>query len=171
MLVIIDEPVGLYYGGQIAAPAFANIMKDVLQYLNVAPHMIKDSLNGKQEAHVVVPSVINLLLSEATQELDKAGLKVRIEEAGERVVDQIPKPGSRVPKDSSVLLYTMTPRYGIGEITVPDCSGRSLREASDMLADMGLSIKPIGGGLKSVRQEPLPGNKVSPGTAITIFFE
>ena len=171
MLVIIDEPVGLYYGGQIAAPAFAAVMKDILQYLKIMPHAIEHNVNDKEEVHRVVPSVINLLVAEAMQELHKAGLKARIEESGERIVDQIPKPGSRIPKDSSVLLYTMTPRYGVGEITVPDCSGRSLREVADMLAEMGLSIKPAGIGLKSVKQEPTAGVKVLPGTAITIFFE
>jgi len=171
MLVIIDEPVGLYYGGQIAAPAFAAVMKDVLQYLKVTPHVIKNLDNEKQDAHRIVPSVINLLVTEAMEELHKAGLQARIEETGDRIVDQIPKPGSRIPKDSSVLLYTMTPRYGVGEITVPDCTGRSLREVSDMLAEMGLSIKPAGVGLKSVKQEPAPGVKVLPGTTVTIFFE
>jgi len=171
MLVIIDEPVGLYYGGQIAAPAFATVMKDIFQYLKVTPHVMKNVVNERQEPYRVVPNVINLLVTEAMQELHKAGLQVRIEETGERVADQIPKPGSRIPKDSSVLLYTMTPRYGVGEITVPDCSGRSLREVSDILAEMGLSIKPTGVGLKSVKQEPSPGVKVLPGTTITIFFE
>ncbi len=171
MVVIIDEPVGLYYGGQIAAPVFTGIMKDVLQYLKIAPQVTASNASEKQETHTVVPSVINLLVSEATQELKKAGLSARIEETGERVVDQIPKPGSRIPKDSSVLLYTMTPRYGLGEITVPDCSGQSLREVADMLAEVGLRINPIGVGLKATKQEPLPGSKVLPGSEITVFFE
>jgi stage V sporulation protein D (sporulation-specific penicillin-binding protein) len=34
-LVIIDEPVGFYYGGQIAAPVFKAMMTDILQYLAV----------------------------------------------------------------------------------------------------------------------------------------
>lgn len=170
MVVIIDEPVGLYYGGQIAAPVFTNIMNDVLQYLKIAPR-IPELDKGVQETHTIVPSVINLLVPEAVQELKKAGLSVRIEETGERVADQIPKPGSRIPKESSILLYTMTPRYGVGEITVPDCTGLSLREAADLLAEVGLRIKPIGVGLKVVRQEPLPGDKALPGSEIAIFFE
>ncbi len=36
MLVVIDEPVGLYYGGQIAAPVFASAAKDLLQYLKLS---------------------------------------------------------------------------------------------------------------------------------------
>lgn len=36
MMIAIDEPEGLYYGGQIAAPVFKAVMQDVLRYLNVA---------------------------------------------------------------------------------------------------------------------------------------
>ena len=171
MVVIIDEPVGLYYGGQIAAPVFTGIMNDVLQYLKIAPRVVASDASAIQETHIVVPSVINLLVPEAMQELKKAGLSVRIEETGERVADQIPKPGSRIPKDSSVLLYTMTSRYGSGEITVPDCIGQSLREVADTLAEVGLRIHPVGVGLKATKQEPLPGDKVLPGHEITVFFE
>ncbi len=171
MVVIIDEPVGLYYGGQIAAPVFTGIMNDVLQYLKIAPRVVTSDASVMPETHIVVPSVINLLVPEAIQELKKIGLSVRIEETGERVADQIPKPGSRIPKESSVLLYTMTPRYGSGEITVPDCTGQSLREVADTLAEVGLRIHPMGVGLKAMKQEPIPGNKVLPGSEITVFFE
>jgi stage V sporulation protein D (sporulation-specific penicillin-binding protein) len=171
MVVIIDEPVGLYYGGQIAAPVFTSVMNDVLQYLKIAPRAAATDTRVAQEPHIVVPSVINFLVPEAIQELKKAGLSVRIEETGERIADQIPKPGSRVPKDSSVLLYTLTPRYGISEITVPDCIGQSLREVADTLAEVGLRIHPAGVGVKATKQEPLPGTKVLPGSEITVFFE
>lgn len=171
MLVIIDEPVGLYYGGQIAAPAFAAGMKDILQYMNVMPRITKDATKETPESHIVVPSVINLSVPDAIQELHKIGLQARIEENGGRVFDQIPKPGSRIPKDSSVLLYTMTPRAGAGEVTVPDCSGKTVREAADILGAVGLSMNPVGSGPKGITQQPPPGNKVLPGTEITIFFE
>jgi stage V sporulation protein D (sporulation-specific penicillin-binding protein) len=171
MLIIIDEPEGLYYGGQIAAPVFGAIMKDVLQYLKITPRAIEPTSIDSKEPHIVVPSVINLLVAEATQELEKIGLHARIEETGERVADQIPKPGSRIPKESSILLYTITPRYGWGEITVPDCSGLSLREASDMLAELGLGIKLEGIGVKVIRQQPIAGSKVPAGTDITVVFE
>ena len=34
-IVIIKEPTGAYYGGEIAAPVFQRIMKRVLPYLNI----------------------------------------------------------------------------------------------------------------------------------------
>ena len=36
-IVIIKEPTGAYYGGEIAAPVFQRIMKRVLPYLNILP--------------------------------------------------------------------------------------------------------------------------------------
>ena len=171
MLVIIDEPVGLYYGGQIAAPAFAATMKDVLQYLKVMPRITQGSTNQSQETHVIVPSVINLLVPEAIQELHKSGLQARIEETGTRVFDQIPKAGSRLPKDSSVLLYTLTARPGVGEVTVPDCVGKPLREIAETLGQVGLSMNPIGAGIKCTTQQPPSGSKVLPGAEITIILE
>ncbi|HWR43280.1 stage V sporulation protein D [Sporomusa sp.] len=172
MLVIIDEPVGLYYGGQIAAPVFGAVMKDVLQYLKVSPQPISGTAKpGGPDTHVLVPSVINLNVPEAIKELEKAGLIPRIEESGDRVADQIPKPGSRMPTGSGVLLYTMTPRYLAGEVTVPDLTGRTPREASDMLAELGLVINPQGTGGKTIKQDPLPGSKVLSGTSITTYFE
>lgn len=35
MLVVIDEPSGMYYGGQVAAPVFPALMKDVAEYLGI----------------------------------------------------------------------------------------------------------------------------------------
>jgi len=171
MLIVIDEPVGLYYGGQIAAPVFGAVMKDVLQYLKVNPQLTPETQTSNEQSHVLVPSIINLRVPEAVKELEKVGLSPRIEEDGDRIVDQIPKPGSRMPKGGGVLLYTMTPRYFSGEVTVPDLTGRTQREAVDLLAELGLAINPSGTGGHVVKQDPLPGSKVPSGTNITIYFE
>ena len=38
MVVVVNEPSdGKYYGGQVAAPVFANVMTSALRLLNVAP--------------------------------------------------------------------------------------------------------------------------------------
>ncbi|MCE5287595.1 MAG: PASTA domain-containing protein, partial [Pelosinus sp.] len=171
MLVVIDEPVGIYYGGQIAAPVFNAVMKDVLQYLKVSPLKKPETSKEKQEAHVVVPSVINLLVPEAIKELQKAGLSARVENNAARITDQIPKPGSRVPAGATVLLHSALMRYEGGEITVPDIIGKNLRDVSDNLAELGLTIDPSGVGEKAVRQQPAPGTRVPAGTEVTVYFE
>lgn len=171
MLVIIDEPVGIYYGGQIAAPVFGAAIKDIMEYLNVTRRLEENGDPEQVDPHVIVPSVINLEVSEAMKVLQKAGFNPRIEESGERVADQIPKPGSRIPKGTHVLVYTLTPRYGIGSVTVPDCTGLTLREASDILGQVGLSISPVGPGSKVAKQDPLSGSKIPSGSMITVFLE
>jgi cell division protein FtsI/penicillin-binding protein 2 len=35
--VMVDEPQGLYYGAEVAAPAFEQIMEFALPYLKIAP--------------------------------------------------------------------------------------------------------------------------------------
>lgn len=170
MLVIIDEPVGLYYGGQIAAPVFGAVMKDVLPYIKITPQ-ISSSEKNASAAHIEVPQVINLPVQEANKVLQKAGLTVRLEENGERVSDQIPKPGSRVPKGTNVLLYTAGPRYLAGEVTVPDCTGRSLNEATAILTEVGLVIQPSGNGSKVIKQDPPHGSKTLLGASVQLFLE
>lgn len=171
MLVVIDEPVGLYYGGQIAAPVFGAVMKDLLQYLKVTPSVTENEKVSPQAEHVIVPDLINLLVNDAVKELKKNNLEARIEETGDRVADQIPKPGSRMPQGSSVLLYTLTPRYNSGDITIPDCQGLSLTQSTEILSAVGLAIRPVGSGSVAVKQDPLAGSKAPPGTSVTIFFD
>ncbi len=46
VLVVVDEPVGNHYGGIVAAPAFKQIVKETLSYLNISP------ANGLQKLRV-----------------------------------------------------------------------------------------------------------------------
>ena len=39
-LITIDEPVGIYYGGTIAAPVVADIFSNILPYLDVVTEWI-----------------------------------------------------------------------------------------------------------------------------------
>jgi len=36
-MVVVDEPQGAIYGGQVAAPAFGQIMAFALPYMRIAP--------------------------------------------------------------------------------------------------------------------------------------
>ena len=52
ILVIIDEPIGKYYGGIVAAPAFKKIAHDTLNHMNISPTipLNKLTLSLKKEA-------------------------------------------------------------------------------------------------------------------------
>jgi cell division protein FtsI (penicillin-binding protein 3) len=63
VVVMIDEPEELRFGGQAAAPVFRQIVEETLAYLHVPPDMIpssgpkkKDKAPGRHEQHKPVPA-------------------------------------------------------------------------------------------------------------------
>jgi cell division protein FtsI (penicillin-binding protein 3) len=52
VLVIVDEPKGISYGGLVAAPAFRKIMKESLGYLNIPPGKNMQKLRVSREIKV-----------------------------------------------------------------------------------------------------------------------
>jgi stage V sporulation protein D (sporulation-specific penicillin-binding protein) len=181
LLVIIDEPQGLYYGGQIAAPVFGQVMKDVLQYLKI-PMQVEGSAALKNKnavttpnidikVELIVPSVVNLVVADADKLAKDAGLGIIVEGQGLRIVDQIPKAGSKVPGGTQILAYS-EPRFVEMHsfVTVPDVKGKSLRDVGELLGDMGLILEAAGIG-NAIQQDPAPGMKVGPGSTVRVQFE
>lgn len=112
MLIMVDEPQGAYYGGQVAAPAFGSIVKDVLSYMEVIPSSEEgregdrvpgatgagvlgsadarqkgDSKDEGPDSTVEVPSVLNLTVEEARSVAEAAGLGLDVgdQTSGERI--------------------------------------------------------------------------------------
>ena len=50
--VMVDEPSkGVYYGGDVAAPVFSQVVQQTLRMMNVAPDIeVKPQIVGKPEA-------------------------------------------------------------------------------------------------------------------------
>ncbi|SHM06598.1 stage V sporulation protein D (sporulation-specific penicillin-binding protein) [Caldanaerovirga acetigignens] len=167
VLVIIDEPsTGIYYGGQIAAPIFQKVMADILKYKGVKPQLSEN----KQKEVVKVPDVRNLYVEDAKQILIKHKLSVRIEGQGLVVYEQVPAPDSEIPAGSTVILKVSEAKTDKNPATVPDLTGRTMREASEILDAVGLKIDIKGSGF-AVRQNPPPGAEVEIGTVVQVFFE
>lgn len=103
MLVVIDEPVGMYYGGQIAAPVFPALMKDAAEYLGL--ERVREEAVIEDEATVEVADVVGVSAIEAERILTASGLAAMAYGEG-RVTMQVPPAGSRVAERTSVILYT-----------------------------------------------------------------
>ena len=89
-LIIIDDPSGIYYGGEVAAPVFKDIMTQVMRYLNITPQSgnewvppIKKPETNPQvvtpppavpSGKVIVPSLQGKTIREAADALGKLGL-------------------------------------------------------------------------------------------------
>lgn len=92
-LVVLDDPDGMIYGGQIAAPVFQEIMTQVMRYLNIRPQNAME-LSGPlpeqpksipktpalppstpvPEGKVLVPDLAGKTMREVGETLYKAGL-------------------------------------------------------------------------------------------------
>ena len=160
--VVINEPRKQYYGGEVAAPIFRQIMQrivdsvdDGMQYLPTA-----QGNGGKKSGWVFVPDVQFMAYSKAKAILKKAGLKIAAATHGNFVIKQKPAPEHLVKSGSaiSVTLETQKLFSEDKEKNVPDVRGLSLRQAVAKLASQGYDVKIEGTGFV-IGQSLMKSNK------------
>ncbi len=174
ILVLIDEPQGgTYYGGAIAAPVFKNLAKDILRYLGVTPQLSEEEIKKRSKnTEILVPDVVNTSFEDALRILQESALETKVEGEGTWVISQQPKGGARLPAGAKVVVYLGPPGKGVPdgqEVTVPDLTDLTMREAGQLLGRLGLQLNPVGTGV-AVEQKTKPGTKVKAGSAITVTF-
>ncbi|NLG32837.1 MAG: PASTA domain-containing protein, partial [Syntrophomonadaceae bacterium] len=173
-IVVVDAPQGYpYYGGWVAAPALREIFRDSLRYLGVPLYMPEDSETERsQPKQMVVPDVINLPLSEAITMINQRGFKAKVIGDGNIVWQQVPKPQTRLNSGSEITIHLSAFEQGDedGEVTIPDLTGKSMKEVAKILADLGLHLLPEGHGL-AFQQSPEPGRVVTRGSSIKVKFQ
>lgn len=92
ILVVLDDPSGVYYGGQIAAPIASDILSQIMRHLNIHPHVMNEvvpltpplpaaATNVKPQVQVapppgkvVIPNVLGMSMREAGERLNKLGI-------------------------------------------------------------------------------------------------
>ncbi|HRY12182.1 MAG TPA: stage V sporulation protein D [Syntrophomonadaceae bacterium] len=173
VMVVVDAPQGYpYYGGWVAAPAAREIISDSLRYLGVPLRTADGKIAAQQDQQVIIPNVVNLPLAEAQSLIAGRGLAAKVVGEGNIVWQQTPRAGSKLTRGSEVII-SMSPfdKSGAGgEITVPDLSGKSMKEVARILSDLGLHLIPEGHGLAS-DQSPVAGKVVTSGSTIKVKFE
>ena len=171
-LVIVDEPSGLFYGSQVAAPIFQSVMSDTLRYLGIAPSVdANDGFDEGAGVEVTVPNVTNISVAEAISTLQALGLNVRLSGSGNIVSQQQPAASSQAKAGSTVLLTAAEPDgESSGLVTVPDLRNRRFAEVANILSVLGLPLAAEGSGV-AYAQDPDYGIQVEPGTTITVKFQ
>src|SRR5712692_6317323 len=157
ILISLDSPVGLHEGGQVAAPVFKRMAEQVLSYLDVP----RD-----------VP--LNPRLIQAAYKRQMAGEAATLEDfsptdfsgqpdAPPAASNQAePEPKSHAPE------VAMAADEG-GDISVPDFSGKTMREVTEMCLHLGLEPLLVGSNL-AVEQHPEAGTQVRRGAKVTVQF-
>jgi cell division protein FtsI/penicillin-binding protein 2 len=156
-IVSIDEPVGAYYGGDVAAPIFAQAVSHALQILGVAPENSSES--SFVAGGVKTFEVPHLVEEGPTPAQTLAASEKESPDAPTQTADSASKVGPNKEATNRALANKKAPQ-GSGEIVVPDLSGRGIREAVALCASRGLKIQASGEGIVN-GQSPPPGTYVA----------
>lgn len=105
-LVLIDEPQGIYYGGQVAGPIMKEVLENALPYLNIKPKYTQEELELPQTGEISVPNFLELKTSDAKSELNKSQIKYEIVGDGDIIHKQFPLPNEKINVDTKIILYT-----------------------------------------------------------------
>jgi len=160
MVVTIDEPLGHYYGGEVAAPVFRKIAEQALRYLAISPdqELTPAQLAKRRQLQASIPDL-------AHDQFEPVNALWE----GESDAPPAPQPG--VLPSSAALPIAEPEAAGsfseAGTIEVPDLRGRSMRAAIAELSKLGLQLGTFGSGLV-VEQSPAPASKVEPGSKVMI---
>lgn len=109
VLVIVDNPKGVKFGSQTAAPGAKLILEDTLRYLDLQPKLTKEQKEELNADQVTVPDLTGEGLEEAIGIL--GGMSLNYEASGGTqdedfiIGDQYPKAGEKIDKDGTVYLY------------------------------------------------------------------
>lgn len=172
VLVILDEPVGVYYGGTIAAPVVRSILEDTLQYLGLEPQYTAEEV---AEETVNVPDVVDLSVNEAANTLTAANLHYQVIGDGDTVLSQIPVGSVTMEVNSTVILYTQE-QSDDHKVIVPDVTGLTPAQAKQLLAEHGLNCRFTDvapnqeDSVTAYSQTPAAGEEVVGGSTVSVDF-
>lgn len=170
ILVVVDEPVGQYYGGTIAAPIAKNVLEETLNYLEIPPVFTEEEKKQVVEK-VIVPDIRNMKIGDAGKTLTDIGLKYTTEyldlTSESVVIDQFPLPKTEVQKGSIVDLY-LNEKAG-ERIIMPYLIGKDKEDVIKILDELNLNYELKGEG-KAKAQTPIPGEEIPTNTKIEVEF-
>jgi len=175
VLVTIYDPKGAsHQGSQVAGPVIKQILQEVLPHIGVASdNTSSDSSQNNTISTSLLPDVRNKTISEAKQLLKDYGFNVKIkgdeDENTTLVIDQVPKSGIALLKNSTVYLYTSNNNVRT-PTNVPDFKGMSYAQVLNSAQASNINVIIDGTGTV-VTQDVTAGKEVEQGTAITITLQ
>ena len=170
-LVLVDEPTegDTSYANVVVGPLASAVMKNVLPYLGILPTYTEEEL---AEQDVSVPSgLYGLDPATASSKLGIRGLDSYVVGDGKEVVGVYPEQGTRIPQESTVVLYTESTEPSM--VTVPNVVGLTPAQANRTLGSAGLNVRVDGGAANNSKskvavQDLEPGTQVQRGTVVTV---
>jgi len=157
IIVVLDEPVGLHQGGQVAAPVFSEIANQVLPYLNVMPDQTPEAESpAGQLAAAPTPAA----QPSAAESKEHEGVAAEASD-----MPEVAPQGAAGGEIREVVYAAARERA----LVMPDLRGRSVRDVARVCARLGLELEARGEG-RALRQFPEGGAAVESGQTVRIEF-
>ena len=177
ILIMLDTPRGIYLeGSQLAAPVAGKVFGEILPYLGFEPTYTADELIG---SIVTMPNLIggsgesvNKLLS---SNRNYSSFTLKTVGDGNICTDQLPKEGSKIPNNSTVVAY-MGGTAESEKVAMPKVLGLNPEAASRAITNAGLYMKANGsvdkrsGSVGATKQQYPEGTLLSRGTVVEVEF-
>ncbi|RMF58501.1 MAG: PASTA domain-containing protein [Calditrichaeota bacterium] len=160
LVVVVNSPRRGYYGSQVAAPAFKDIVERIIGLPgNSTPTEIEQAgVQWASTQQFLVP-LEGMGIKTAQNILESRDLRYEIIGNGNIVYKQEPAAYSEVTEKTKVKLFTEGNVKSTGK-RMPKLKGLTLREALQVLNTQDLTVKVEGSGIV-YKQYPAPGTPIS----------
>jgi len=148
MLIVVDQPNGIEFGGPSAGPIYHDVMEEILRYKGVAKK------NEKTEKSITVPDVKWTLVDDAKEEVESKvdNAVVKIKGKGQVVTAQ-----SYAVKNDTLQITLETKKIKNGsEYNIPSFVGKSKEEVETILKAAHVNVTFHGEGMIK-EQDVKPG--------------
>ena len=120
------------------------------------------------------PDVLTVSVEQARTKIQNEGYTAKVYGDGDTVLEQIPAPGGVIPKGGTVALFTDEASQS-RTVIVPTLTGMTRSQVNQAAAAAGVQVSMSGaaltnGSVISSIQSIAPGEKVKPGTVVTVSF-
>nr|WP_317357812.1 penicillin-binding transpeptidase domain-containing protein [uncultured Tyzzerella sp.] len=105
-LVLVDEPQGVYYGGQVAGPVMKELLENILPYMNIEKKYSEKELEMEETKEILVPNLINFDVNDAKQLLNEQKINFEIIGNGNTIRTQFPPPDEMINYSEKIIFYT-----------------------------------------------------------------
>lgn len=171
ILILLNEPKTSGYGGFTAGPIFRETAKRIAGL----DSDIQRSMSPKEapELFTKAPSLIGTNLSDTKKLLEKLNIPFKVNGKEGFVVAQSIAPGTTLKVSDTIELTLSesitesTSEKTEGFVTIPELRGMSMRQATAILADLGLNASTFRSGTVE-RQFPAKGERMKVGSSVTI---
>ncbi|MEX0769374.1 MAG: penicillin-binding transpeptidase domain-containing protein [Balneolaceae bacterium] len=171
LLIMLDEPKTSIYGGYTAGQIFRQTAARIAGLDNEIQRSITpDQQQMEHKQWTYAPSLVGFTTDKAKRLLSNQKIVYQTKGSGSRIISQTPEAGEQISEEDPLVLELSdfkTDSLDKGFAKIPDLRNQSMRQATAILAELGLNIQLIGSGT-IYTQFPQPGEVMRKGRTVTV---